>query len=283
MAPARLQRWIAFMILVAALDRVRDARGEPLFLVKGGVAMELRFQLGARATKDLDASFREPADRLLERLDQALREPLHDFRFERSAPEGIGETGALRLEVRVIYRDRVWQRVTVETALAEGGLFEAGEIERVRALDISDFGFDGPDYVACIPIRYQIAQKLHACTERFDTGPENGRFRDLIDLLLLRDLASEADLGSVREACVEIFALRGKHAWPPVLDAPDAWRDQYAALARDLDFEVGDVSEAGAQVRQMISRIHQGRPVSGPAPRREHASQRLGGAEARRG
>ena len=225
--------------------------------------MELRFQLGARATKDLDTSFREPPDRLLERLDQALQEPLNDFRFERSAPDGIGETGALRLEVRVIYQGRVWQRVTLETALAEGGLFAGGEIERVRALDISDFGLDGPESVACVPIRYQIAQKLHACTERFDTGPENGRFRDLIDLLLLRDLASEADLGSVREACVEVFALRGKHGWPPGLDVPDAWRDQYASLARDLDFGVEDVSEAEAQVRQMISRIDRGRPVSG--------------------
>jgi hypothetical protein len=37
-ASGRLERWIMFMIVLAALDRVRDAEGEPLFLLKGGAA-----------------------------------------------------------------------------------------------------------------------------------------------------------------------------------------------------------------------------------------------------
>jgi hypothetical protein len=36
-------------------------------------------------------------------------------------------------------------------------------------------------------VRYQIAQKLHAVTER-PSGRENARYWDLIDLLLLRGL-----------------------------------------------------------------------------------------------
>jgi hypothetical protein len=40
------------MVLLAMLDRVRAPDGEPQCLLKGGVAMELRFDLGARATKD---------------------------------------------------------------------------------------------------------------------------------------------------------------------------------------------------------------------------------------
>jgi len=38
--------------------------------------------------------------------------------------------------------------------------------------------------VPCVAVRWQIAQKLHACTETFEVG-ENDRFRDLIDLPLL--------------------------------------------------------------------------------------------------
>jgi len=50
----------------------------------------------------------------------------------------------------------------------------------------------------------------------FETQVRCGRtssFRDLIDIQLLRDLID--DLHAVRTACVEIFELRGKHAWPP--------------------------------------------------------------------
>jgi len=52
MPPARLQRWLNAMIVTAVLDRVRDEEGEPIFLLKGGLAMELRLQLRARATGD---------------------------------------------------------------------------------------------------------------------------------------------------------------------------------------------------------------------------------------
>jgi hypothetical protein len=40
-----------------------------------------------------------------------------------------------------------------------------------------------------------------------------GGVRDLADLLLMRELVP--DLAGVREAGVEVFALRGAHAWPP--------------------------------------------------------------------
>jgi hypothetical protein len=88
----RLQRWIWFMIVLAALDRARDEQGEPLFLLKGGAAMELRLQLEARTTKDIDTVFGESMESMVERLDAALQEGWRDFTFERTAPEAIKET-----------------------------------------------------------------------------------------------------------------------------------------------------------------------------------------------
>jgi hypothetical protein len=79
-------------------------------------------------------------------------------------------------------------------------------------------------------LRYQIATKLHAVTERFEDR-ENDRVRDLIDRLLLAEL--ESDLARVRDACVDIFESREKHAWPPALDAEPSWPEQYRALARE--------------------------------------------------
>ena len=46
-AAGRLRRWLGFMVVAAMLDEARHADdGEPLFLVKGGVAMELRVDTG---------------------------------------------------------------------------------------------------------------------------------------------------------------------------------------------------------------------------------------------
>jgi hypothetical protein len=56
MPPARLQRWLNAMIITAVLDRVRDEGGEPVFLLKGGLAMELRLQLRARRHRRLRRS-----------------------------------------------------------------------------------------------------------------------------------------------------------------------------------------------------------------------------------
>lgn len=73
-AVVRQQRWVSYMILAAMLDRARDADDRPLFLLKGGVALELRLGLQARATKDYDVAFRAEMNSLLNHLDQVLRD-----------------------------------------------------------------------------------------------------------------------------------------------------------------------------------------------------------------
>jgi hypothetical protein len=104
-------------------------------------------------------------------------------------------------------------------------------------------------------VRYQIAQKIHACTEAYDDGRENDRFRDLIDLQLLRDLLDDGGLPSVREACVEIFALRRKHAWPPEVTVYQSWRDAFAAMAASIGFYTDDVDVAAVDLREFIAEI----------------------------
>lgn len=79
-AAGRLRRWLGFMVVAAMLDEARHADdGEPLFLVKGGVAMEMRVETGARATKDFDTAFRESMEAVTDHLDPALRAGYGDF------------------------------------------------------------------------------------------------------------------------------------------------------------------------------------------------------------
>ena len=56
-AEGRVRAWVAYMIMAGALERA-DGPGGTRFIVKGGVALELRLRDRARATKDIDIVLR---------------------------------------------------------------------------------------------------------------------------------------------------------------------------------------------------------------------------------
>jgi hypothetical protein len=128
MPAGRYQRWINTHIS-AVLDRVRDEDGEPLFTLKGGAAMELRLGINARASKDYDAAFRDRAEDMLDALDRALAEDWGGFQLQRTEPEIIRDTYAMRMDIKLAYKGKPWGTVQLEVAPAEG---RAGqEIDRV--------------------------------------------------------------------------------------------------------------------------------------------------------
>jgi hypothetical protein len=221
-AADRVRRWVSTMALLGALDR-DQTEDVPRFLLKGGVAIQLRLRLGARATKDVDIVFRGQPGELVDALDEAFAEPYCDFAFLRGEPADHGPH-AWRFDVRLTYQSRAWATVRLEASGPEVGDDEA---EYVDAISLEDFKLVGPRTIACLPLRFQVAQKLHAVSER-PIDRVNDRFRDLVDLLVLRDLID--DLPALRMACETTFVGRATHAWPPALDAPASWHDGYAHL-----------------------------------------------------
>lgn len=251
MTADRVRRWLSVVSFIGALEHVRAEDSSPRFLVKGGVSMELRLGLRARTTKDVDIVFRGAADEMLDALDDAFLRPYGNFSFRRKGPvESIRETGSRRVAVQVSFGGREWQTLQLEIAPPE-----ADEVELVPvAISLEDFKLDGPAHVACLSLRYQVAQKLHAVSERPPDRP-NLRYWDLIDLILLRELIRD-DLRAVRAACIEIFEGRATHPWPPEMDVPDSWREPYAASAVNIEAGVPlDVDEAVEIVRAFIAEI----------------------------
>jgi hypothetical protein len=247
-AADRLRRWVSVQVLLGALGRHDD--DERRFLLKGGVAMELRLRLRARATRDVDTLVlsEDEAD-LIDILRDALEEPYLDFGFRIARIQSIENTQAQRMDVKMTYRGRPWATLRLE-ASPPGA--ERTEAEEISAFSLAQLGLKGPEQVACQSLRYQMATKLHAVTERFETG-ENDRFRDLIDLLLLRDLQPE--LAHVAEACRDVFEARAKQSWPPQLSAEPSWPEQYRALAIDQGFAIQEVAHAIELVQALIDEI----------------------------
>lgn len=247
--PGRLRRWVSTMVLLGALDGARDELAEPRFLLKGGVAIELRLGMRARATKDVDVVFRGDPGTLRDILEDTLAPGYPPFAFRLSQSQAIRDTGAERMEVKITFSGSAWATLQLEVSPAEAG---GAELELVEAVRLDDLLLSGPKLVACQSLRYQIATKLHAVTERFP-GKENDRVRDLADLILLRDIVP--DLAETRKACVDIFQTRQKHEWPPTIEAERSWRAEYPALADRMDFPISDIDEAVAEVRAFIYEI----------------------------
>jgi Nucleotidyl transferase AbiEii toxin, Type IV TA system len=89
------------------------------------------------------------------------------------------------------------------------------------AITLERVQLEGLEQLPFMPLRYQIAQKLHACSEPSTDEHPNGRARDLVDLDLIEELSvTEDDLPSIRDACVEIFESRQKHGPPKIVAAP---------------------------------------------------------------
>ncbi len=158
----------------------------------------------------------------------------------------------MRLVVRLDYRGRRWGTVPLEVAPAEAS--HVLDVDEVAPFDIGQFGLPAMERTAVVGLPYLIAQKVHACTERI-AGRDNPRVRDLVDLLLVRELLDASDLPRVREACVAIFDGRDTHTWPPALSAPPGWAAAYAKLASEHAMPTADVDRAVRAVQSFIDAI----------------------------
>ena len=248
-APNRVQRWIAFTVLGAALGRLQREAGGPAFLIKGGVLLELRLGLGARATKDFDTTFRGERSAMLHAIETALADPYEGFTF-RIAGEVRGLDNMTQFEIKVEYQGSVWSSVKLEVSAEDGSPLPS---ENVPAMNLADFGLKGPEHLPCITVDKQVAQKLHAMTEQNPRGKPNERFRDLWDVWVLRELAPPS--AALRTACEETFRSRGKHDWPPVVVAHRYWVEPFAALAREAGLSVPDAEQAARDVAEYVARI----------------------------
>lgn len=252
LAPKRVRDWISYMVLAGRLEQANSEVDGARFTIKGAVALEMRFPASGRATKDIDVIAEAEDERgLADVLEQALAEDYQNFSFRIKDDPPVMPNDSLRFQVALEYKSRSWSTVQVDISPGEG---DTTEVELVEPLALEPFGLDSPPALPCLSLRYHMAQKIHGMTQPPKGDEEaNERFRDLADLLLTQELAP--DLASVREACVEVFALRGTHTWPPAVDPPEVWEEPFAALAAELELPVSTLVEAVEAAAALIGEI----------------------------
>jgi hypothetical protein len=252
----RLQRRVAFERLLA---RLFEADDDPLWLLKGGYALELRLEDRSRSTLDLDLSVPEPA-RLIpspagergisqialihELLQQAAENDLGDgFQFlvrppreQRTGAPG----GGVRCSVEARLAGRSFARFHLDIGLGDPVV---GPPDWVEGSDLLGFAGIPAARVALYPAEQQFAEKVHAYTFPW-RDRNNTRVKDLVDLVLLID-SGLLDPDRVRTALRATFEVRGTHALPKRLPTPpEDWAKSYAALAQELELPATTLEDA---------------------------------------
>jgi len=104
----RLRRWVSFLAICGALEKAVQQGMLDAYYLKGGAAMELRFALRARATKDLDLGIEGTRATRLQRLSEALGLGFDEFTFRVKAQvRHMDQADTVRVQVAIQHRDPV--------------------------------------------------------------------------------------------------------------------------------------------------------------------------------
>ena len=247
----RLRRRVVFERIVFRIDVAEPGR----WVVKGGMALEVRMPDRARTTKDLDLGLRDDsvdAAELRDRLIDALAaDPDGDgftFAVGPATELGADEAGrsSLRFSVQASLAGKQFDGLKLDVAPREE---ELEPTERVTLTSRLSFAGIGARSVELIDVDRHAAEKVHAFTRAYGDRPSS-RVRDVVDLVLL--IENELlDIDRTIEALQTVFAQRATHELPQSLpDPPSFWTDQYAALVTELTVEAKTLDAALTLLRQ---------------------------------
>lgn len=261
----RLRKKVAFDRLLARIFKDDE---NPSFLLKGGYAMELRFEK-ARATRDIDLSYLErfnniSREEITEEVFQVLRDVSH-IDMEDYFVYQVGEAqldlenapyGGARYPISAFLDGRLFVRYQLDVGLD----VMVNKIERIKAPDWLDFCNISAPMVCMITKEQQFAEKIHAYTlpreDRINT-----RVKDLVDILLLLEKGS-FDLRFCKEALEIVFKIRNTHSLPSeFLHPPPQWNASFEKMGAECGFKLS-LTDAFERLNAFFQKVQRDTRVS---------------------
>jgi hypothetical protein len=218
----------------------RLAAAEPgLWVLKGGMALEVRLGDQARLTKDIDLGLREELidpdamhNRLIEALNARPETDFFDFRPTTLAllrADGAGHR-TWRTRVDIFLALRAFGTVSLDISPRPHELDATETLNLPNSLDFADVK---AGRIEVIDIGRHTAEKLHAISRDFGDR-ENSRVRDLIDIVLIHehDLIDARTLPAhVRDVWAERDRTEAPQG-PPT--PPGTWAARFERMAAEL-------------------------------------------------
>lgn len=244
----RLRKTVAFDRLLARMVRTHPDG----WLLKGGLALQVRLADRSRVTKDVDLLLFGTDSQVYRMVTEAGRLDLGDwFDFEVSPPRSLpGNTGS-RLKVVCRLDGREFERFHVDVGIGDPVVEPPDLLAVTGLLEFADLP---PTMMPCYPLTQHIAEKLHAFTQpRGDR--ENSRVKDLVDLILISE-EYEIPFESLSRAVDATFSKRLSHPQPAILpDPPLSWAAEYRRMAVDLRAGAATLAEANQRVREFLQPV----------------------------
>jgi hypothetical protein len=244
---------------MAAFDRLlgRLLRDQPEgWMLKGGLALQLRLGERSRTTQDIDLLLVDRPPSIHQTLIQASLLDLGDwFQFEvaKQITSLANTAGGVRFLVQALIDGRPFERFHVDVGLDDPVIDPAEWIATPALLEFADIP---PTLVACYPLTQQIAEKVHAYTRPRLRG-ESTRVKDLVDILLIAEL-SRLPGERLRRALQATFDARGVHPLPDRLpDPPANWVPSFRRMAKDLRLGYPELAEASRAAQRFLNPILQ--------------------------
>jgi len=260
----RARKLVAFSRLLARLERAAPDR----WVLKGGFALELRLAGQARATRDIDLDWKTSLEDATEVLIEAAALDLDDhfqFEIERIGQADLGAGGGIRFRANALVAGRLFEQLLIDAGIGQVVFPPADEL---ATPDLLDFAGIEPAHVPAAPLEQHLAEKLHAYTRRYGEDNASSRPKDLIDMVLISELAS-FEAARLQDVISRLFEARDTHALPDLLASPPSdWARSYATLARDVDLDP-EPAVGHAQVARLLDPLlrrelgaHRWNPVS---------------------
>jgi hypothetical protein len=254
LAPGRLYQRIYTELFLGLLAEAQARGIIPMYLLKGGMAIELRFGIRARASRDVDVGIVSGGENLTLLFDKVLAVGFAGFEFRRRGESRLLENASTyRIVVEMSYKGRIFGSLSVD--LNEADYETASDV--VMTGVIAALGLPGPLSVPILDTYLQIAQKLHGATEPSRPDYKNRRYRDLLDVLVFaRSNEVNIDFRRLAEVCTAEFSRREHHrVWPPVFSLPPDWREPLEDEARANEFLPTDAHQLAREFIRFIARI----------------------------
>lgn len=223
------------------------------WVLKGGLALQLRLGNRARTTKDIDLLLRD--DQAVRNVHQALvraaSQDLHDwFQFEVARATGV----ELRFPVRGLLDGRAFETFHVDVGIGDPLIEPAEKLTTPALLIFADIP---PSTVPCYPLTQQIAEKVHAYTRPYATS-ESTRVKDWVDILLMAEMG-KIHGPTLAQALHATFDARATHPLPTRLPKPPAdWSATFRRLVREVGLGYHTLADASEALAHFLDPVLQG-------------------------
>ncbi|MHB8806491.1 MAG: nucleotidyl transferase AbiEii/AbiGii toxin family protein [Anaerolineaceae bacterium] len=205
---SRLRKTIAFERFLSRLIEFNPT----IWILKGGLSMELRLGQYARTTKDIDLLALEKPGQIYNLLVNSCRADCGDyfsFYIEKPVNESFENSTGTRYNLEARLDGRLFEQFHIDVGVKDI-LIEPPDLLKMSSF--LDFARIDSVIVPCYSIHQQIAEKFHAITRTYSSG-ESSRVKDLVDILALASV-SKLDLEKLQRAVILTFNRRNSHPIP---------------------------------------------------------------------